>query len=508
MHLNRCDLFAVLLAMQHHLPTRGHHLKPSFLCRLILITAALLQSAQAATLNLDLPDIGDTAGGTISPAEERKFGEAFMRQIRQSLKVMDDTEITEYMRSLGYQLAANSDNQSLDFSFFVVADNDVNAFAGPGGFIGVNSGLILATESESELASVLAHEIGHVTQRHIARRFEQVDKLSIPATAALLAAIIIGSRNSELGQAALATAQAGSAQIQINFTRANEEEADRVGLQTLARGGFDPRSMPVFFERLQKASRFAGASAPEFLRTHPVTESRIADTRNRAEQYPYRQISDDLNYHLIRAKLRVMKEGTPKQAVVRFAAALKSGQYRNQAAERYGYALALFANGDYATARNELRTLQAADKERIAYIDALARVDLADDQSPRALRSYEEALKLFPGNPVLTLGYSRALLHTGQADKARRLLQEYVRRQAPDPALYKLLADAEIAAGQKAAAHQALAEYYYLNGQTIAAIEQLQSGIKASDADFYRASQMEARLKEVQDQAAQEATHR
>lgn len=482
-------------------------MKPSFLCRLIFIAGALLQPAQAATLNLDLPDIGDTAGGTISPAEERKYGEAFMREIRQSLKVMDDAEINEYMRSLGYQLAAHSDNQSLGFSFFVVEDHGINAFAGPGGFIGVNSGLILATESESELASVLAHEIGHVTQRHLARTIEKADKMNIPATAAMLAAIIIGTRNSELGQAALATAQAGTVQVQINFTRANEEEADRVGLQTLARSGFDPRSMPVFFERLQKSSRYAGASPPEFLRTHPVTESRIADTRNRAEQFPYRQVSDNLNYHLIRAKLRVMKEGSPKQAVVRFAAALKSGQYRNQAAEHYGYALALLGNGDYAAARGELRALQAADKERIAYINAMAQVDLADNQAARALRSYEEALKLFPGNPVLTLGYSRVLLQNGQADKARRLLEEYVRRQAPEPGLYKLLADAEIAAGQKAAAHQALAEHYYLNGQTMAAIEQLHSGIKASDADFYRASQMEARLKELQDQAALATKH-
>lgn len=473
----------------------------------LLLLAVLQQPAQAAALNLNLPDIGDTAGSSISPADERQMGEAFMREIRQSLKIMDDPEINQYIHSLGYQLAAQSDNQSLDFTFFVVDDPTINAFAAPGGFIGMHSGLILATETEGELASVIAHEIGHLTQRHLARRIEAADKMSLPSTAALLAAIIIGTQNSQLGAAAMAATQAGAVQAQINFTRSNEEEADRVAVPTLARAGFDPRYMPGFFERLQKASRYVGASVPEFLRTHPVDEARIADTRNRAEQYPHRQISDNLNYHLVRTKLRVLKEGNPKQAVQHFAAALKSGQYRNLAAERYGYALALSANGEYAAARTELQALLATDKERIAYINALAQVDLADKRVPQALRAYADALQLLPGNPVLTLNYSRALLQAGQPDQARRLLGDYARRRTPDPALYKLLADAEIAAGQTAAAHQALAEHYYLNGQTGAAVEQLQAGIKAADSDFYRSSQMEARLKQLQEELAQADKH-
>ena len=492
--------------MSHPTARQDYRLKLRYWCGLLLL-AALQQPAQAATLNLNLPDIGDTAGSSISPADERRMGEAFMREIRRSLKIMDDPEITQYINSLGYQLAANSDNQSLDFTFFVVDDPSINAFAAPGGFIGMHSGLIMGTESEGELASVLAHEIGHLTQRHIARRIEAVNKMSLPSTAAFLAAILIGTQNSELGQAALAATQAASVQAQINFTRGNEEEADRVGVQTLARAGFDPRSMPGFFERLQKSSRYIGASVPEFLRTHPVDESRIADTRNRAEQYPYRQVSDNLNYHLVRAKLRVLKEANPKQTVQRFAAALKSGQYRNAAAEHYGYALALLANGEYAAARTELNTLLATDKERIAYINALAQVDLADKRVPQALRAYADALQLLPGNPVLTLNYSRALLQAGQAGQAQRLLADYIRRRPPDPMLYKLLADAEIAAGQTAAAHQALAEHYYLNGQTGAAVEQLQAGIKAPDSDFYRSSQMEARLKQLQAELAEEDKH-
>jgi len=170
-----------------------------------------------------------------------------------------------------------------------VLENDINAFAGPGGYIGVNSGLILMTEAESELASVIAHEIGHVTQRHLFRAAEAAGRLSIPTMAATLAAILLGTQSPAMGQAAIMAIQAGSVQFQINFTRENEEEADRVGMQTLANSQFDPRSMPTFFERLQQSTRYYGQNIPEFLRTHPVTASRISDTRGRAETYPYKQ---------------------------------------------------------------------------------------------------------------------------------------------------------------------------------------------------------------------------
>lgn len=476
----------------------------AFLLYLTLSVCALAVTVRADTLNLDLPDMGDAAGGALSPQQEERLGEAFMREIRQSLKIVDDPELNEYIQSLGFRLVANSDNQTHDFHFFLVEDPGINAFAAPGGYVGINTGLILASESESELASVLAHEIAHVTQRHLARAFDKGNKLNLPATAAMIAALIVGTQNRELGQAALATTQALSVQTQINFTRANEEEADRVGMQTLARADFDARSMPAFFERLQQAIRFSGPGLPEFLSTHPVTASRIADTRNRAEQYPYRQVSDSLAYHLARAKLRVLAERNPKQGVKQFAENLKQGQYRNAQAERYGYALALLANRDYDAARAQINELLDQDKDRLAYQIALARIEMASSHTQRALAIYADALKLYPGNPPLTLFYSRALLASGQADKARRLLEEHVRQARPDPDLYKLLAEAEGAAGLKAAAHQALAEHYYLNGQTDAAIQQLTLALGEKDADFYRSSQIEDRLRQLKDEKAQE----
>lgn len=473
---------------------------------LALITCLPLFTAQAQdghsqALDLSLPDMGESSDTVISPHEEQRLGESFMRMIRQQLTVVDDPLINDYIRSLGYKLASNSDNQSQDFTFFVVEDPTINAFAAPGGYIGVNTGLILATESESELASVLAHEIAHVTQHHLARSFEKAGRMSLPATAALIAALIIASQSSEAGQAAIAATQAGVAQTQINFTRANEEEADRVGLRILANSGFDPRSMPVFFERLQQSARFSGPQLPEYLSTHPVTASRISDTRNRAEQYAYKQIKDSQAYHLLRGKLRVTNQDNHKQTVRDFENALEHGQYRNEQGERYGYALALLANSDYDAARVEAEKLLTEDEESIPYQVLLARIEMAGGNVSDALTIYAKTLDLYPGNHPLTLLYGRALLDTGQPDQAHDLLREHARHQAPDPELYRLLAQASGEAGFKVEGHQALAEYYYLNGQTDAAIEQLTIALRQEETDFYQASEIDARLKEFREQA-------
>ncbi len=475
------------------------------LALLCLLSLPWMSAQGEARLNLDLPDIGDSAASTLSAEQDRRMGEAFMRELRQQLTIMDDAEVTGYLRALGYRIASNSDDAARDYHFFVVQDPNINAFAGPGGYIGVNSGLILASESESELASVIAHEIAHVTQRHLARAFEAADKLSLPAAAALIAGILLSTQNSQLGQAALAATQAGIVQTQINFTRSNEEEADRIGIQTLARAGFDPRATPVFFERLQQATRYVGSNLPDYLRTHPVTVARIADTRNRAEQYPYRQVSDSLSYHLVRAKLRVLGEKNPKEALKRSAQGLK--QNPDRAAERYGYAWALLRNGDYESARKEARALLDKSPDQSAYALLLAEIELAGRRTAQAVSIYHDALKLYPGNHALTLGYGRALLQAGQAREAAALLERHGRAQYNDAETYKLLAEARGAAGLPGEAHQALAEYYYLNGATASAIEQLKIASRFKENDFYQGSRIEARLKDLEAQLALETKH-
>ena len=305
---------------------------------LIGLLAGSATVTQADTINL--PDLGDTSGALISPEQEHEIGEGVMREVRRSLKLMSDPEINEYIQSVGYRLVSNSDNQYQGFTFFVVNDPSINAFAAPGGFVGINSGLIISSESESEMAAVMAHEIAHVTQRHLARSYEAQSQLQTPSIIGLVAAILLSTQDAELGRAALIASSAIGTQIALNFTRSNEQEADDIGMQTLARAGFDPYAMPAFFEKLQNSSRYFG-QPPEFLSTHPVTSTRIAESRARAERYTYKQIPSSLEYNLIRQKLIVLGSKDVKQLINSYRKDIRSGNYRTETSARYGYALAL-----------------------------------------------------------------------------------------------------------------------------------------------------------------------
>ncbi|MCP4041930.1 MAG: M48 family metallopeptidase, partial [Gammaproteobacteria bacterium] len=362
-------------------------------------------------------------------------------------------------------------------------------------------GLILAAETESELAAVLAHEIAHVTQRHITRSYAAMDRLAIPSIAAMAAAILIGTQNGEAGMAALAATQAGAAQYQVDMIRSNEKEADRVGIQTLAKAGLDPRSMPVFFERLQTAARYYG-KPPEFLSTHPVTVSRIADSRNRAEQFPYRQYADSKSFYLVRAKLQVLEESNKEKLVLRFRKALDTGQYRSKLAARYGYALALKQAKKLKEARDVLRRLSKEEPDRISFLHELADIELAMGNATTAMSILEKGLALYPNSKMLVQGYARALLRVGQPNRALRLLTDYTHTQPPDPAIYWMLARCEEQAGNPIAAHISLGEYYFLMGDIAAAIDQLKRAKKQEPDDYYQASRIEARLKQLKTEAA------
>ncbi|MFQ5487420.1 MAG: M48 family metalloprotease [Gammaproteobacteria bacterium] len=422
-----------------------------------------------------------------------------MRSIRKSLHLVNDPEVNDYIQNLGYRLLANSDFSDQKFTFFVVESPVINAFAGPGGHIGIHSGLILITQSEAELASVMAHEIAHVTQRHLARAVEATAKMNLPMAAALITAIVLGSQDAQLGSAALAAATAGNIQKQINFTRSNEKEADRIGIQILAAAGFDPRSMPRFFARMQKASGTVENPQFEFLRTHPVTTSRIADTRNRAEQFPVTPAVDSLNYELIKAKLEVSTAKDPQRSVAQFAARLRDDQAPAPAL-RYGYALALLRAGDDEAARATAEKLVAEHPDKIAFQILLAEAELAGGDRQQALRRYQNQLSLNPLNQALTLLYAKALIHSGEPQRAANLLNEYLHRRQASPLLYSLLAQAENNAGNVIPAHQALAEFYYLNGETSTAINQLRIALRtARDTGSARTTQIEMRLKKLKE---------
>ena len=462
----------------------------------LAITLALFPAPrQAVEINkIELPDMGDSSGTLISPAEEREFGEEFFRSLHSQITVNQDAEIQEYIQTIGKKLAANSDAPEHPFHFFVVMENDINAFAGPGGYIGVNSSLILMTEAESELASVIAHEISHVTQRHLFRAAEAAGRLSIPTAAGMLAAILLGTRSAALGQAAIMAIMGGSVQFQINFTRENEAEADRVGMQTLAASQFDPRSMPTFFERLQQATRYYGQAVPEFLRTHPVTASRISDTRGRAETYPYKQYPDSLGYQLTKAKIRILTITDTATVQDYFQTRLTQGTAEQRSVARYGMGLIALKAEKYKEAEDIFQTLTHEYPEQPQYATALARTALDARNFNTAVVRYQKLTEQFPDNSAIKLEYSNALLKAGKTELARKNLVALNPEAQQLPIYWELLAETYSKLNQPAESHRYLAEYYFAMGQTKDAIFQIRLAQESKGLNFQLSSILSERL--------------
>lgn len=445
--------------------------------RIIIISIACIISNPALSdNNLNLPDIGDSTGAFLSPEMERRLGQAFLNQVRKQAKIVSDPEVETYIQSIGYRLVSQSDNNTQGFTFFVIDDPLINAFAAPGGIVGINSGVILNSDTESELAGVMAHEIAHVTQRHMARSMEMQAQMSLPMMAAMLGAILIATQNPEAGQAAIMAIQGGAVQAQINFTRGNEAEADRVGMQLLARSQFNPQGMPEFFEKLHQNSRY-GSQAPEFLRTHPLTNRRVADTQARADSYP-----PDFNYHesssypFIKAKVMVLTFKNPADAVKYFEDRVKQEKFTNEyTALRYGYTLALIAANDFAMATTNLQALLEKDPENPAFLIAAANLETKRNNYTQAYAYYDQAIKIYPDYRPVVLSYTRTLLQNHDPQKALKILQNYSKFHEPDLTYYEYLTRAEAEAGHTIEASIASAEYYYLSAETRLAIQQLQA---------------------------------
>lgn len=455
-----------------------------------------------AAQSIALPEIGDSSGALVTPTEEIRTGEAVVRNIRRMGGILDDPLTNDYLNNLGFKLVSHSDTKQRHFEFFMVNDGQINAFALPGGFIGINYGLFLATESENELASVIAHETAHVTQRHHARAYERAKNQSIPVMAALLAAVILGSQGSQVGSAAMGALSAGTAQQQINFTRSNEKEADYVGIQLLADSGFNPNGMADFFGKMDRESRLYGSGPPEFLRTHPVTESRISDASARANQYHVKGKPSSENYFLIRMRLLVLESKDKTVARKRLERSLATGRYLDRDAALYGLSLTQIDTGQFDKARKNLDALLKKDSNRIAYLLARAELESKANNNKQALARYKKAMDIYPGNVPLTYGYVHALLKADEPAKARDVIKNHLRIGAQLPALYQLLAEAESRLGDESASHVALGEYYYRVGQTFQAIDQFNLALKNTKLDFYNTSRIEARLTEFKQEMA------
>ncbi|HTT41093.1 MAG TPA: M48 family metalloprotease [Burkholderiales bacterium] len=444
----------------------------------------------------DLPELGDVSQTTITPQQERQLGEQIMREIRASREYLDDPEVSDYINALGYKLASNSPNPSQEFEFFVLSDKTVNAFALPGGFINVNSGLIQTAQSESELAAVLAHEISHVTQHHIARLFNQQKQAGLASLAAIALAILAARTSPDLAQAAAAAGQYATYQTAVNFTRDNEREADRIGIQILEKSGYDPHAMPAFLERLQRAYRLVETNAPSYARTHPLTSERIADAENRVQDIPYRQIPDSLEFQLVRARLHA-RALSPRDAVAYFDDILIEKKAVSDIPARYGLILALLSVKDYKRALREADTLLSEAGQNAMVVALVGRAKAAAGDLRGALDLFSTANKRFLRSREITYEYARVLLDSKRPMDALQVVLNAQESGRPDYRLYELQAESYAALGQKLQQHRALAEAYVAMGILPAAIEQLQIGLRAGDGDFYQMSSAESRLKEL-----------
>jgi predicted Zn-dependent protease len=467
-------------------------------CRRLTTGGLVLLAVASTSVSADaysLPDMGSSSDSMMTLSAEARLGKLFMRSVRSALPVMDDPLATSYIESLGTTLVEADRTAGGSFTFFVIDEPVVNAFAGPGGYIGVYAGLILAAETESELAAVMAHEIAHVTQRHLMRSFEDQSKLSLPTTALLIAAAILGAQVSpDAGAAAIAGVQAAALQRQINFTRDNEKEADRIGIQTLAGAGHDPFAMAGFFERLGKATRVYETDAPEFLRTHPVTADRISDSLGRAESFGARQRADSLRFQLIRAKLRERSYQRAEQSVAHFEDTLREGRYRHEVAERYGYALALQRARRFADAKRESDTLVATHPSQAEFIVLDAELDMALGKSTDALAHLKQATSLFPSQWPLRVSYAEALMEAGQSARAVEELKAVARVRPGNAMLYEMLVQAATKAGDQANVDRYRAEKLYVEGDLEPAIKHLEMALRRPRLPYHDAAQIQVRL--------------
>ncbi|MFN9028890.1 MAG: M48 family metallopeptidase [Betaproteobacteria bacterium] len=472
----------------------------------VALTLAVPVRAQAP----ELPSLGEAAGDDLSPSNERKLGEAIMRQVVRDPSYLADPDANEYINALGYQLVAASASRHIDFNFFVVRDPMLNAFALPGGFIGVHTGLILTAQSESELASVLGHEIGHVEQRHIARMLSRQKESTAVAIGALLLALLAArsssSSSSDLAQAAILGGQAAALQQQLNFSREAEREADRVGFQILVDAGFDARAMATFFGRMQQGTRLYEGAAPAYLRTHPLTVERISDIQTRVRETRVRQRADSLDFALVRARLRVLQDPSAqglRDSQEHFATQIRNKTAAVEAAAQYGYALASLRLGQNELAMQAAQTARRLVRAPSATLDKLvsetrfAAARTAEEREA-AIMLAREAAQRFPLSRLSAMHYVDLLQRSDKHEEAVSFLRDQIALPRSDTNFYAGLAKSYAALDLKTLHHQAVAEAYLLLGATPAAVEQLQLARKAADADFYVLSEVDARLRQLQ----------
>jgi len=446
-----------------------------------------------------LPDIGISGFSVLSLDKERQIGDAMMRQLRASQPMIQDPVLTEYINHLGNQLVKNAQDVNYAFKFFLINNNELNAFAFFGGHVGIHSGLLTTADNESELASVIAHEISHVTQRHLARRLESQGNTQALTMAAMVSGILIALVNPAVGMATLSASMAASQQASINYTRSNEKEADRVGILLLANSNFDPQGAPSFFGKMSEKYRYA-SKPPAMLLTHPLPESRIADARQRAHNFPIRQLPPSLNFELAKSRIQARYQNNGKENIVYFKEQLKKQNYALRVGAKYGLALSYFENGDYQQAKTILESLKKEDNNNLFYIDALTDVYLSLKEHEQAITMLASLDLLMPNNQVITLNYGNALMSAGRYQKAATLLQDFLLVSPGNFIAYDILTTVYRKQGNKGLMHITKAEVLALLGVYSKAVDELQTSYDLVENQPLLQKRIKARILQLQEQ--------
>ncbi len=466
--------------------------------RSLLIAAAIALATFAAAAQspqtIELPQLGNPADVALSPKDEELIGKQVVAELYHYDYVVDDMELGEYISQIGWRLASNGSESPPPFNFYVIADPRINAFALPGAHIGYNAGTILSVRSESELASVLAHEEAHVTQRHIARQQNDTEVANLATWAAVLAAIIAGSANPNVVLGALSLGQGINYNRQVSYTRQNEFEADRVGIRTLAASGFDPNAMAGFFARLEQQTRLYGTPLPEILQTHPVNTTRIAEASARAAQYVKRDVKDSVEFQFMRARTRVLISDSANGIMGYFAGETAA---RDIPENRYGYAFSLTQLGRFDEAGKVLAPL--LDKfPRQANVNLLeAACLIGSNHIDEGLAQYQKTLAMYPRYSPAILEYASALTDAGKPDEARTVVISHEQALGTRIETYKILAQAARAAGNVAEAQYQTAEYQSRRGELRSAIEALNAGLRIASISTQDRARLAAKRQEL-----------
>lgn len=485
-----------LFVFESH-PICKHLLAPFSLS--LLLGYALLTVSFTSLAEVELPDLGDTSSTTISPVQEKMLGQRWLRAYRSQVPTSSDPLIINYLEQLFAQLIPYSQLTEKRIDLVVVENKTLNAFAVPGNIIGVHTGLLNYAKSENQLAAVLAHEMGHLSQRHYARRLEQQKNMMVPMLAGMLAGLVLAANsNSDAGMAAIMGTQAAAQQASLAFSRQNEQEADRIGMQTMVEAGLDPHAAADMFEEMVRANRL-NRRPPEYLLTHPVSETRVADARNRAQQYPRKPSADDLEYQLMRTRVRFAAEETPQIAAKMFKSELDK-ESLSPDASRYGWALALTNASQFDAAREALAPLLAKEPERVTYQIMRADIEIAAEHYKAALGILEAQLSKYPNSYPLIVRHAEALMKAGLYKQCAEILDRYSRKRSNDDYVWYLLAEVNGLAGNILGVHEARAEYFILNGVYDRAQIQLRNALKLTKDNAYRTALIEERLKYVEAQ--------